>query len=65
MRQPTIALRVAGTIFALMSLAQLARLILRPDILIQGHSLPLWPSALAFPALALLAAWLWRLSAKP
>ncbi len=55
-------LRVAGTIFGLMSLAQLARLIIQPDVLIAGHSVPLWPSALAMVVLAGLSLWLWRLA---
>jgi hypothetical protein len=65
MNQTVIALRVAGTIFGLMSLAQLARLLLRPEIVVAGHTVPLWLSAIAFAALALLAFWLWRVSLRP
>jgi hypothetical protein len=58
-------LRVAGTVFGLMSLAQLARLMLRPDILVAGHPLPLWPSALAFVILGGLSLWMWKLAPTP
>jgi hypothetical protein len=57
-----LGLRVAGTLFGLFSLAQLARLIIRPDILVASHALPLWPSALAFIVLAGLSVWMWRLA---
>lgn len=55
-------LRIAAVVFGLMSAAQLGRLILRPEIVVAGHLMPLWPSALAFAALAALGFWLWKLS---
>jgi hypothetical protein len=55
-------LRVAGVIFGLMALAQLTRLILRPEILVAGHLMPLWPSALAFLVLGSLCLWLFKLT---
>lgn len=55
-------LRVAGTVFGLMSLAQLARLVIRPEILVAGHVLPLWPSVLACIFLGGLSLWLWKLA---
>jgi hypothetical protein len=58
-------LRVAAILFGLFSLAQLTRLIIRPEIVVAGHVLPLWPSMIAFPVLAALAIWLWQLSTKP
>jgi hypothetical protein len=63
MNPRTLGLRVAGTIFGLMSVAQLLRILIWPEILIEGYLFPLWPSFLAFPALACLSAWLWKLSA--
>jgi hypothetical protein len=48
MNSPSLGLRVAGTVFGLMALAQLLRLVMRPEVLVAGHPLPLWPSGLAF-----------------
>ncbi|WP_218192560.1 hypothetical protein [Pseudomonas sp. Irchel s3h17] len=61
MKSPIIGLRVAGVVFALMALAQLVRLIVRPEILVAGYLMPLWPSALAFVLLCVLSAWMWSL----
>jgi hypothetical protein len=42
-----LGLRVASIIFGLMSLAQLLRLVIQPEVLVAGHQMPLWPSVLA------------------
>jgi hypothetical protein len=60
-----LGLRVAGAVFGLMSLAQLARLVIRPEVLVAGHALPLWPSVLAFVILGGLSAWMWKISLTP
>jgi len=62
-----LALRVAGTIFGLMCLAQLARLLIfsRVEIVVAGHQMPLWPSALAGILLAALSVWMWKVSYEP
>jgi hypothetical protein len=57
-------LRVASVVFGLMSLAQLARLLIRPQVLVAGHEMPLWPSALAFVFLGGLSLWMWKLTRK-
>lgn len=57
-------LRTASFIFGLMAIAQLLRLIIQPEILVAGHHLPLWPSAVAFIILAGLSVWLWRLARR-
>ena len=57
-----LGLRVAGTVFGLMSLAQLGRLVIRPEVLVAGHVMPLWPSMLAFLILGGLGTWLWSLA---
>jgi hypothetical protein len=62
MKSQVLGLRVAGTVFGFMSLAQLARLILRAELQVAGYHLPLWPSALAFVVLGGLSLWLWKLS---
>jgi hypothetical protein len=62
MKSQVLGLRVASIVFGLMSLAQLARFIMRAELLVAGHLLPLWPSALAFVVLGGLSLWLWRLA---
>ena len=62
MNSPATGLRVAATVFGLMALAQLGRLIIQPLILVAGHTLPLWPSVPACILLGALSAWLWRLA---
>lgn len=55
-------LRVASVVFALLCVAQLMRLALRPEVLVAGHVLPLWPSVVAVIVLAALSGWMWRLA---
>jgi hypothetical protein len=55
-------LRVAGSVFGLMAVAQLLRLILQPIVIVAGHTVPLWPSILAFLILASLCLWLLNLT---
>ena len=62
MKPQIIGLRVASIVFGLMSIAQLTRLIINPEILVAGHLFPLWPSALAVVFLGALSVWLWKLS---
>jgi hypothetical protein len=49
-------------VFGLISIGQLTRLIIRPEVLVGGYLIPLWPSALAFLILGGLSLWLWRLT---
>lgn len=56
---------MAATVFGLMSLMQLMRLLLRPEIFVAGRPLPLLVSMIAFPVLAALSAWFWWLSTRP
>ncbi len=62
MNSRTLGLRVAGTIFAFVSLAQFLRLVTQIEIIAGGHRIPLWPSAVVFIATGALSLWLWRLS---
>jgi hypothetical protein len=64
MKSQVLGLRVASAVFGLMSLAQLARLLIRPEVLVAGHVMPLWPSALAFVVLGSLSLWLWKLASR-
>jgi 4'-phosphopantetheinyl transferase EntD len=62
MNSQILGLKVAGFVFGLMCLAQLLRLVIRPQVLIAGHHLPLWPSGLAFVILGSLSLWMWKLA---
>jgi hypothetical protein len=62
LHSPTQGLRVASVIFGLMAIAQLARLAVRPEVLVAGHSVPLWPSMVALIVLGSLCMWLWKLT---
>jgi hypothetical protein len=41
MNSQVLGLRVASIIFGLMSLAQLLRLVIQPEVLVAGHQMPL------------------------
>jgi hypothetical protein len=62
MNSPMLGLRVAGAVFALLGLVQLLRLLIRPEVLVAGHIMPLWPSVLAVLILGALSGWMWQLS---
>lgn len=64
MNSQLLGLRVAGTLFGLMALVQLGRLLIRPEVLVAGHHMPLWPSALALVVLGGLSIWMWRLASR-
>lgn len=64
MNSQRLGLRVASIIFGLISVAQFMRLLIRPEILVAGHLLPLWPSALAVVILGGLSIWLWKLACR-
>ena len=61
MNSPTLGLRVASVLFGVMCLAQLLRVAMRPEILVAGHLMPLWPSVLAAIILGTLCLWLWSI----
>jgi hypothetical protein len=62
MNSHILGLKTAGIVFGLMFLAQLLRLMIRPEVLVAGHQLPLWPSGVALVILGSLSLWMWRLS---
>ena len=64
MNSPALALRIAGTIFGIVSLAHLLRFVLRADIVMAGYALPMWVSAAALAVTGVLGVWMWRLSLK-
>ena len=61
MNSTAIGLRTAATIFGIVCIAQLTRLLSRADVIIAGHDIPLWPSAFAALVTGGLCVWLWRL----
>ena len=65
MKSQIVGLRVASVLFGLMTLAQVMRLVIRPEIRVAGCLLPLWPSVLAVMIFGCLCLWLWKLSALP
>ena len=58
-------LRVASVVFGLMAIAQLMRIVIRPEVFVGGHAMPLWPSVLAFVFLGGLCLWMWKLAHTP
>ena len=64
MNSPAVGLRVAGTIFGLMCLAQLLRIITRLEIIVDGHIIARRFSAIAVLVTGALCIWLWMLSSK-
>ena len=58
-------LRVASIAFGLMAIAQLARIVIRPEVLVAGYPMPLWPSVLAFVILSGLSLWMRKLARRP
>ena len=51
---------IAVVVFSIVSLLQLTRLLLGWDITINGITIPLWASGVAFAVAAGLAAMVWR-----
>jgi hypothetical protein len=62
MNSQVLGLKVAGFVFGLFCLGQLTRLVIRPEVLVAGYLVPLWPSGLAVVILAGLSLWMWKLS---
>ncbi len=56
---------MASGVFGLMAIAQLVRLVIRPEVFVAGHLMPLWPSVLALIILGGLSLWMWKLARTP
>ena len=65
MNSQILGLKAAGVVFGLLCLAQLLRLVLRPEVLVAGNQVPLWPSVLAVAILGGLSLWMWKLPVTP
>lgn len=64
MKAKNYALRIAGTIFGIVSLIHLLRLLTDVPVIIADWQLPLWVNVLGLIATAILCAVLWCLSLK-
>ena len=62
MNSQILGLRVAGTIFGLMCLPQVVRLATKTEVVVGGHPVPLWASAVAIVIAGGLSLWLWKIS---
>lgn len=62
MKSRTLGLRVAGTIFGVVALAHLWRLLARFEVVFAGWPVPLWVNAVGVVLTGALCVWLWRLS---
>ena len=62
MESKNFGLRVAGTIFGVIALLHLLRLLTGTPILILGWLLPVWVNLFGCNATSLLSFWLWKLT---
>ena len=62
MRSRTLALRVAGTIFGIVAVAHLFRVVMQVDLMAGGYRLPIWLSVPGCIGAGALSAWLWWLA---
>ena len=65
MNSPITGLRVASIVFGLIAVAQLARIVVRSEVLVAGYPVPLWPCVLAFVIMSGLSHWMWKLARTP
>jgi hypothetical protein len=63
MKSQIFGLRVAGTVFGLVCLGHLLRIITQVDVLIAGREVPVWVNAVGVLIAGGLSLWMWRLSA--
>jgi hypothetical protein len=64
MKSQILGLRVAGTLFALVCLGHLLRIITGADVLIAGWQMPVWLNVVGVLIAGGLSLWMWRLSAR-
>lgn len=65
MNSNAIGLRTAATIFGIVCIIQVIRLVTHANVVVNGHAIPLWPSAFAALVAGGLSFWLWRLGGPP
>ena len=59
-----LVLRIAGLIFALVSLAHVTRVIGGVEVEIGGRTIPMWPSVAGAVVAGALSIWMWRISQR-
>ena len=64
MLSKNLGLRFSGTIFGIISVLHLLRLLTGASVMIAGYSLPAWVNLMGFIATGFLCVWLWWLSTK-
>lgn len=64
MNSKIIALRISGTIFGIVALLHLTRLLTGIDVMIGNWYLPDWVNIMGFFGTGILTIWLWWLSGK-
>jgi len=62
MKIKDLAMRIAGTIFGIVALLHLLRVITGISVVIGGWMLPMWMNVIGFVATGCLCIWLWLLS---
>jgi hypothetical protein len=62
MKSQIFGLRVAGTVFALVCLGHLLRIITQVEVLIAGREIPVWVNVIGVVVAGGLSLWMWRLS---
>ena len=62
MKSHIVALRVAGTVFGVVCLLQILRLLMQTEIQIAGRDFPLWPSVIAVLVSGALCIWMWAVA---
>lgn len=64
MNSTIMGLRVAGTVFGIVCVGQLLRVLTRVEVVVAGHVLPVWLSAVACVVTGGLSLWMWKLPAR-
>ena len=64
MKSQILGLRVAGTVFALVCLGHLLRIITQADVIIAACQIPIWVNVVGVLIAGSLSLWMWRLSAR-
>jgi hypothetical protein len=63
MNSQTVGMRLAGTIFGLVCLGHLWRLLAHSDVIIGTYHVPMWPSVVGLIVAGIMSIWMFRLSA--
>jgi hypothetical protein len=64
MKSQTLGLRVAGTIFAVVCLGHVLRVVTRVDLIIAGYHVPFWMNLVGALIAGAMSLWMWKLSAE-